>query len=298
MWSRSTPTGISAKSGNLSARGDFARLVADLPAQHPDLCIVANVDRLTRSELFAELGAVWGPLQEAGVRVATAGGQVLDLNTPDGQLMAFLESYRSARENAARSERTLAGRIRAAREGRNPGRPPYGYRWTREAGWSAPAPPSLEVYQRSAAGRAATRRRRLSAARRQEREQGGFTDSRSSRSSASVGDPYVTGLWIGQQAVPDRVVDPGETRRAVPPRQPRTRPTHAARQLPDDNALSCALRRPVRIASSNGRQRDSTRARFAYIWTGGGSAATAAPLHAAPVPVGELAQRHGRCSSR
>lgn len=86
--------GVSAKSGNLAARGDFARLVADLPSLRPDVCIVANVDRLTRTELFRELGAIWGPLQEAGVKVATSSG-ILDLQTPEGQLMAMFESWRS-----------------------------------------------------------------------------------------------------------------------------------------------------------------------------------------------------------
>src|SRR5689334_23095249 len=65
--------GRSAKSGKLEARGDFARLVAELGITKPDVCIVANVDRLTRTELFRELGAIWGPLQEHGVKIATAG---------------------------------------------------------------------------------------------------------------------------------------------------------------------------------------------------------------------------------
>ncbi len=142
--------GISAKSGNLAARGDFARLVADLPTLRPDICVVANVDRLTRSELFRELGAIWGPLQEAGVRVATAGGQVLDLGTPEGQLLAMFESWRAARENAARSERSKRGHARAVREGRAPCATPLGY--STALGETKEAAVVREVFERVAAG--------------------------------------------------------------------------------------------------------------------------------------------------
>src|SRR5579859_7183306 len=104
--------GKSAKTGQLKHRGDFARLVADARAKKFEMVIVANVDRLTRTESFAELGAIYGPLQDAGVKVATTAGQILDLNSPDGQLLAMFEAWRASRENAARRERTLRGRAR------------------------------------------------------------------------------------------------------------------------------------------------------------------------------------------
>jgi DNA invertase Pin-like site-specific DNA recombinase len=147
--------GRSAKSGRLAHRGDFARLVADLPTLKPDVCIVANVDRLTRTELFRELGAIWGPLQEHGVRVATAGGQILDLSTPDGQLLAMFESWRAARENAARGLRSKTGRARAVEGGGPPCGPPMGLAWDRRRrswGEAEAAPIIREIFERIAGG--------------------------------------------------------------------------------------------------------------------------------------------------
>jgi site-specific DNA recombinase len=127
--------GKSAKTGQLKRRGDFARLVVDARAGRLDVVIVANIDRLTRTESFAELGAIYGPLQDAGVKVATTSGQILDLNAPDGQLLAMFEAWRASRENAARRERTLRGRARTAAAGRPPGRAPWGLRYVVGEGW-------------------------------------------------------------------------------------------------------------------------------------------------------------------
>ena len=146
--------GKSAKTGQLKHRGDFARLVADARAKKFDVVIAANVDRLTRTESFAELGAIYGPLQDAGVKVATTGGQILDLNSPDGQLLAMFEAWRSGRENAARRDRTIRGRARTASAGKPPGRAPWGLRYVEGEGWqlTAAAPLVREMFERVAKG--------------------------------------------------------------------------------------------------------------------------------------------------
>jgi len=268
--------GISAKSGNLAARGDFARLVADLPTLRPDLCIVANVDRLTRTELFRELGEIWGPLQEAGVKVATSSG-VLDLNTPEGQLMAMFESWRSASENAARRRRSITGRARAAREGRNPGRAPFGYRHVGGT-WTAPGGPIiLEAHQRGADGEV------LSDVARDFNERGIRSESGRPWSSSMVreiiqcrrgnGDPYVTGLWIGHRneaAIPVPAIVPAELAaraRAVVSARAHHPPTSTKHvNFLDERIAKCGLcGHWVGVVSCCGRRRlDGTRDRFAY----------------------------------
>jgi len=268
--------GISAKSGNLDARGDFARLVAELPTVRPDICIVANVDRLTRTELFRELGAIWGPLQEARVRVATAGGQVIDLGTPDGQLMAMFESWRSARENAARSERSRTGRRRAAREGRNPGRPPYGYSH-QNGRWQAPnASVVLEVYERVISESAAAiagllNARGLLTAWNRPWTAGGVADM--VRPRHPNGDPYVTGLWFGQKGEPAIKVPaivPAElaakARAALASRSLSPPPSTRFVQFLDERGARCGICGGwIRVAQSRGRRRaDGSRTRFAY----------------------------------
>ncbi len=270
--------GISAKSGNLSARGDFARLIADLPSLKPDLCIVANVDRLTRTEQFAELGEIWGPLQTNNVKIATSGGQILDLSTPEGQLLAMFESWRSSRENATRRERTKAGRARAAKDGRNPGQKPYGYQCVKSA-WSLLPSANIvrECYDRIAAGEASTA---ISA----DLNQRGVKPPRGKRWNGGKvrdlvnarrpnGDPYVTGLWIGQRGeaaikVP-AIVDEGvalRARAAVSSRHRRPPPSTKFVQFIDEHACRCGLCGGwIRVAQSRGRlKKDGTRTRFAY----------------------------------
>lgn len=269
--------GISAKSGNLAARGDFARLCADLPAVKPDLCIVANVDRLTRTELFEEIGAIWGPLQKAGVRVATAGGQVLDLSTPEGQLLAMFESWRAARENAARRDRTIAGRLRAVREGRNPGRHPYGYRFDGKRVSVPHAAVVRWIYWRAATGwscetiAGALNRRRVVSPR--IRRWSTSTVADIIRPRRPNGDPYVTGIWIAQRGEPPiavpAIVTPERAAKARAMLAGRTRkPPTATKHVNflDEGAAVCGIcGAPIRLVQCHGRVRkDGSSSRFAY----------------------------------
>src|SRR5687768_7054397 len=78
-----TDTGKSAKTGTLRHRGDYARLLAEARAGCFDLVIVVNIDRLSRTVALREMADTLSPLQDAGVKVATTSGQIIDLQTPD-----------------------------------------------------------------------------------------------------------------------------------------------------------------------------------------------------------------------
>ena len=98
--------GKSAKAGRLAARGEFARLVADIGTGTIDVVAVVDQDRLTRSEDLAERGAILGVFQAAGVKIAVAStGQILDYRTDEGDLLGSLGAYFAAVENRKRRAR-------------------------------------------------------------------------------------------------------------------------------------------------------------------------------------------------
>lgn len=131
--------GRSAKAGQLEQREAFRRLLADAARGVFDVVAVVDQDRLTRSESQRERGAILGAFAEAGVRIAVSStGQILDLNSDEGDLLSSLGSYFAAAENRKRRERTVRGKIEAAKKGRKPAGPTlYGYRYDRATGvWS------------------------------------------------------------------------------------------------------------------------------------------------------------------
>lgn len=130
--------GRSAKAGRLHARDGLARLLADAQAHRFDVIVVADLDRLTRSEDLAERGAILGSLQRAGVQIATAGGSLLDLDSTAGDLQAAIGTVFSAEWLRKHRARTVAGKLTAIGRGRKPAGPtPYGYRYDRATGaWS------------------------------------------------------------------------------------------------------------------------------------------------------------------
>lgn len=149
--------GYTAKSGQLAARAGLARLLRDAATGLFDVVVVVDVDRLTRAEDLAERGLILGALQHAGVRVAsTMGGDVLDLSTDHGDLMATLRAYTAASDNRKRSERVRHGKLTAAQRGAKVGRGPYGLVYDRaRASWSIDpvrGPIVVEVMTRVAAG--------------------------------------------------------------------------------------------------------------------------------------------------
>lgn len=130
--------GRSAKTGKLEKRDGFARLLAAAEARRFDVLVVADVDRLTRTNDMRERAAILGPFQRAGIRIVTPTGGELDLRTMLGELYVTMQALVAAEENRKRAERVKAGKARAIAEGRKPAGPtPYGLAYTRATGrWS------------------------------------------------------------------------------------------------------------------------------------------------------------------
>ncbi len=149
--------GRSAKTGKLDARDGFARLQRDAEAGAFDVLVVADVDRLTRTDDMRERAAILGPFQRAGIRIVTPTGGELDLRTMLGELYVTLHAIVAAEENRKRAARIKAGKARAIAEGRKPAGPtPFGLAYDRGRGaWSIDPVRSelvLEIYARVIAG--------------------------------------------------------------------------------------------------------------------------------------------------
>lgn len=154
--------GRSAKAGKLEQRDGFARLVRDAERRAFDVLVVADVDRLTRTDDMRERAAILGPFQAAGIRIVTPVGGELDLRTMLGELYVTLHAIVAAEENRKRAERIKAGKARAIAEGRKPAGPtPYGLAYDRATGrWStddAAAAIVREIFQRVAGGESCVR---------------------------------------------------------------------------------------------------------------------------------------------
>lgn len=153
--------GRSAKAGKLEKRGAFRRLAKDAAAHLFDVLVIVDFDRLTRSEDLIERAEVLGAFQRTGILVAIAStGQVLDLNSADGDLMATLGGYLAAQENRVKRERTLRGHEQSALRGHKAhGKTPYGLFWSLDSRtWSehpVEAPIVREIFARVAAGESA-----------------------------------------------------------------------------------------------------------------------------------------------
>lgn len=118
--------GKSAAAGKLDRRDGLQRLLSDAAAGKLDLVAVVDLDRLTRSEDLAERGAIYGALQAAGVRIAVSStGQVLDLRSQLGDLLAALGGVFAADENRKRAERVSYPERRRLLELLVPGEGPY-----------------------------------------------------------------------------------------------------------------------------------------------------------------------------
>jgi site-specific DNA recombinase len=153
--------GRTAKAGHLEARTGLSRLLRDAAARAFDVVVIVDFDRLTRAEDLTERGMILGALQHAGVRVADAmSGEVMDLGTDHGDLIASLKAYLAAAENRKRSERVRQGKVSAAQRGAKVGRGPYGLAYDRASrSWSVDprrGPVVIEAYERVAAGESCT----------------------------------------------------------------------------------------------------------------------------------------------
>lgn len=150
--------GHSAAAGKLAARTGLQALLADAAAGRFEVVAVVDLDRLTRSEDLTERGAILGAFQRAGVQIAeTATGMVHDLRESQGDLLVGLRAFFGAEENRKRRERSVRGKIEAARKGRKPSGPtPFGLRYNKVTGafsiCEEEAAVVREIFERVAAG--------------------------------------------------------------------------------------------------------------------------------------------------
>lgn len=146
--------GFTAKAGHLEARLGLQRLLRDAAAGAFDVVVVVDLDRLTRAEDMLERATIIGAFQRAGVKVASAiSGQVLDLDTSHGDLLASLGGFFAAEWSRKHRARILEGKATAIARGRKPAGPtPYGLTYERATGaWGVDAeraPVVREIYDR------------------------------------------------------------------------------------------------------------------------------------------------------
>jgi site-specific DNA recombinase len=146
--------GLTAKAGHLDDREALNRLLRDALAHEFDVVVVVDFDRLTRAEDIIERASIYGTFQRAGVKLANAStGEVLDLSSGHGDLMANFHGYFAAEENRKRRTRTVEGKLTAIGRGRKPSGPtPFGLTYDRTTGqWGIDdddGPIVAEIYKR------------------------------------------------------------------------------------------------------------------------------------------------------
>jgi len=127
--------GKSAKDGAelLAARDGLRQLHAAAARGELDVVAVVDVDRFTRSEYLDERGAVYGPLQRHGVKIAVAStGSLIEWGTDTGDLLLGVGNMQSAGWLRKHRERIVRGKEETIRRGGKPAGPtPYGYHYDR-----------------------------------------------------------------------------------------------------------------------------------------------------------------------
>lgn len=141
--------GRSAKTGKLEKREAFARLLVDAHAKTFEILLVADVDRLTRTNDFQERAQILGPFQQLGIDIVTPTGGRHDMRSMLGEMYVTFRAMFAAEENRAKSERITRGIERAIVAGRKPkGRTPFGLAYDRKTGaWSIDKPAAAVVRQ-------------------------------------------------------------------------------------------------------------------------------------------------------
>lgn len=175
--------GKSAATGK--RRDTFERLLADTEAGRFDVVAVIAQDRVTRTMSWRERGAILGTLQESNVLLAIATtGQVLDLRTDAGSLLAGIGAHQAGSANAQRVADTMRGKRELVERGGKPqGSTPIGLLydrdrevWALDPVWSVAI---REIHERVARGEPTGSIARDLHARGLKRPRGGaWTDSR------------------------------------------------------------------------------------------------------------------------
>ncbi|ABC83384.1 recombinase family protein [Anaeromyxobacter dehalogenans] len=118
-------------------RPDIRRLAQLADEVGFDEVRVRHLDRLTRHADPDEQEAVFGIIRRAHAVIVEADGSITDPRTMTGRILAIVRAEGAAEERRKIVERTVAGKRRAAQEGRLIiGFPPYGRRFDKMHGWT------------------------------------------------------------------------------------------------------------------------------------------------------------------
>jgi DNA invertase Pin-like site-specific DNA recombinase len=155
-----TDDGKSASAGKLHLRGDFNRMLADAARKEFDVLWVADLDRITRSNDWGELGQIFGPLQKAGIKLAGPNLPPMELGNTMSMMQIMMKIIVAYEDNQKRVERFMIGKREAAKRGCHVQGPvPYGLTWRTGArdssGWGIDKDKAAlvaEAYRRVLAG--------------------------------------------------------------------------------------------------------------------------------------------------
>jgi len=122
-----TDDGKSASAGKLHLRGDFQRALADAERRDYDVLWVADLDRITRSNDWKELGEIFGTLQRAGIKLAGPSLPPMELGTTMSFMQVCMRVMIAYEDNQKRCERFMIGKRATALRGAHvQGPTPYG----------------------------------------------------------------------------------------------------------------------------------------------------------------------------
>lgn len=154
-----TDDGKSASTGKLHLRGDFLRACADAEKHEYDVLWVADLDRITRSNDWGELGQIFGPLQKSGIKLAGPHLAPMALGDSMSMMQIIMRIIVAYEDNQKRKERFQIGKREAALRGCHAqGTIPYGLTWRTGArdnsGWGIDEVKAMyvrEIFRRAVA---------------------------------------------------------------------------------------------------------------------------------------------------
>lgn len=122
-----TDDGKSASTGKMHLRGDFQKMLVDASRREFDVLWVADLDRVTRSNDWGELGLIFGPLQKAGVKLAGPNLAPMELGNTMSMMQIMLRVSIAYEDNQKRVANFAIGKRAAALRGAHVQGPiPYG----------------------------------------------------------------------------------------------------------------------------------------------------------------------------
>lgn len=124
--------GKSASPGKLHLRGGFQQLLADCSKGDFDVVVVVDLDRITRTNDWWELGMIFGPFQKHGIAIAGPGlGRVFYLGEGMSDIELIMRIKFAYEDNETRRRKLRDGKEGTAlRGGHVSGVCPYGLTYT------------------------------------------------------------------------------------------------------------------------------------------------------------------------